>query len=167
MFFIHCSSVMFRVRLDRGLLHHLLMPKTMSDSPLHRHNEAPAQNQPEFCPHFSHDMDMRHSWPRTMPKYGLVCLKNKKRNKMPWLPSPLLPRLSAAWMRSLHGAAHHRRQNGFHRLCGPHTAQCLQGERCLYSDVLLPHRSHKVFPMVLKSSLRARISAKPTKSWRA
>ena len=136
----------------------------MSDSPLHRHNQAPAQNQPGFCPHYSHEKDMRDSWPHTMPNYGLVCLKNKKRNKMPWLPSPLLPRLPAAWIRPLRGAAHHRRRHGLHRLRGPHAAQGLQGERCLYSDISLPHRGHKVFPMVLKSSLRARISAKPTKS---
>lgn len=152
--------------IDRGLLHHLLMLKTTSDSPFQRYNQAPAQNQPGLCPDFSHEKDTCDSWPRTMPKYGLVRLKNKKRNKMPWLPSPLLPRLPAAWIRLLRGAAHHRRQHGLHRPRGPHVTQGLQGERCLYSDISLPHRSHKVFPMVLKSSLRARISAKPTKSQR-
>jgi len=86
---------------------------------------------------------------------------------MPWLPSLLLPMLPAAWIRPLCGAAHPRRWYGLRCLCGPHAAQGLQGEQCFYSDRSLPHHSCKAFPMVLKSSLRARISAKPTKSWRA
>lgn len=61
--------------IDRGLLHHPLMPKTISDSP-QRYNQTPAPNQPGSHSHFSHEKDTRDSLPWTMPKYGLVCLKN-------------------------------------------------------------------------------------------